>query len=72
MRRIRLQSDYDKFNRCGMCGQLIFLDDKRHWQSNNGDEEIGGICFMSNHGDPVEAFDLCDECIGKLYSKMIY
>ncbi len=72
MRRIHLTKKFD--NHCGMCGKIIFFDDKREWQPNDGDdsESIAGICFMTRNGDPVEAFDLCDNCIGKLYSKLIY
>lgn len=58
---------------CAKCGEPIFdFSGSRKWRSNDGKEPIIGVCFMSEAGDPVEAFDLCDDCIGKLYSKLIY
>lgn len=70
MKRIRLSN---VSVRCAKCGEPILDLTGRTWRSNRDDNEtIAGICFMSENGDPVEAFDLCDKCIGKLYSKLIY
>lgn len=70
MKRIRLSNNIVNV-RCAKCSREIKWNLNGNWRSEK-DERIAGICFMSENGDPVEAFDLCDECIGKLYSKLIY
>lgn len=58
---------------CAICGSYVHELDKRRWVPNIYDnKKVIGICFMDEAGEPVEAFDLCDDCIGKLYSKMIF
>lgn len=72
MKRIYRLSNSFMIN-CAKCGAQISNNEKtRRWRPNDGEKSIVGICFVTEDGDPIEGFDLCDKCIGKLYSKMIY
>lgn len=83
MRRIplerKLKDTYgNKCVCCALCGDAIFLTDQRRWQANvppdyeANPNPIIGIAFMNEEGEAIEGYDLCDNCIGKLYSKLIY
>ena len=58
---------------CAICGSYICELSKRRWVPNVYDnKKVIGICFMDEDGNPVEAFDLCDDCSGNLYSRLVY
>ena len=56
---------------CCMCNKDIDIK-YRKWEPNDTHDKIVGIAFMTEDGEPVEGFDLCDECISWIYSRMIY
>lgn len=58
-------------NTCAICGEYIPRGNKT-WVTSDTNEEIAGIAFVTHDGTPVEGFDICDDCIGRIYSRIVY